>query len=565
MTSLESFQVQSDGEVVRVGEDGSDDPHDDEDELTLRRRIGEKSIQRIIRRVQELGERRSQLVLERAEKTAQLDDLRSGSRSSIIASGGELEHKHRNRKRLLFYLALVGLPMFLLDAYTVADYITHLDVGNLLNADPVSFALTLIISPLLFTILVGLASLSHSGNRALKAVGISLLVVATISFTALRLQENFGGAGSLPLFVTFALGVFFVIITGGGAVLFELLLEKFISTQRWLDMHDGDVHSKRQAELQLEAETMSIDERIHECETGIEQDIREFENAHREEETRKEAEARISETFAKRVIARLATFRFGYMMGERTKKAPALKPVLVASIIIPLLFLLFGCGYYGNRGGANDEVIADQSTSLGGHHLSGADLAQIGSAWVDRAERMGGGRFEILIVGKSFDDVPVFFSQEYPSKFPAPISQSKVEWRKVFINRLAEIADSLPGDGGSAIAEAIYRASLRVPTSGQSRILLHSDLREVNREFDFERIVPTYADFSRWLEANGITPAFSESTRLQVVGVHPYSGPNTSKLTAKNYDETIRLWQQVFRKWKVNASISETLNLGQNN
>ena len=155
MTSLESFQVQSDGEVVRVGEDGSDDPHDDEDELTLRRRIGEKSIQRIIRRVQELGERRSQLVLERAEKTAQLDDLRSGSRSSMIASGGELEHKHRNRKRLLFYLALVGLPMLLLDAYTVADYITHLDVGNLVNADPVSVALTLIISPL-------------SGNELLK-------------------------------------------------------------------------------------------------------------------------------------------------------------------------------------------------------------------------------------------------------------------------------------------------------------------------------------------------------------------------------------------------------------
>lgn len=556
-----SFQIQPDGEVIHLAEDESDDQRDDADELTLRKRIGEKSIQRIIRRVQELGESRSQLVLERAEKTAQLDDLRSSSRSSMIASSGEYEHNRRNRNRLLVYLALVGLPMLLFDAYTVADYITHVDVGNLPNADPVSVALTLIMSPLLFSILVGLASLSHGGNRALKVVGISLLVVATISFTALRLQENFGGAGLLPLFITFALGVFFVIITGGGAVLFELLLEKFISTQRWLDMHNGDIHSRRQAELQLETETRAIDERIRGCEGDIEQDVRKFENAHQGETSRIQDERQEAETFSRRTLARLATVRFGYLMGERTKKAPALKPVLVASIIIPLLFLLFGCGYYANRGGADYEVITDQSTSVGGHHISSAELAQIGDAWIADAEKMDGGRFEILIVGKSFDDVPVFLSQQYPQSFPVPISYSKLEWKKEFIKHLTEIADSLPNNGGSAIAEAIYRASLRIPDNGETKIIVCSDLREVNKRFDLERSVPTYTEFANWLKEDGITPIFPKNTRLWVIGVHPYSGPNTSTLTARNYDNTIRLWEQVFKSWKVKASISETLNL----
>jgi hypothetical protein len=127
------------------------------------------------------------------------------------------------------------------------------------------------------------------------------------------------------------------------------------------------------------------------------------------------------------------------------------------------------------------------------------------------------------------------------------------------------VVDSLPQNGGSAIAEAIYRASLRLPASGNCTIVVYSDLREVNGEFDFERRIPSYVEFRRWLDANGIKPEFPERTSLEVVGISPYSGPNTSRLTAKNYKKTIELWEQVFSEWKVNASISETLNLSQNN
>ncbi len=556
-----SFQVQPDGEVIHVTEDIADDHPDDEDELSLRRHIGQKMIQAIIRRVQELGERRSQLILERTEKAAQLDELRSTSRSSMIASGGELEHKRRDRKRLIPLMILTALSAILFDAYTLADCVTGLDISNLLRAEPFSIFTTAVLSLGMFFVQIWAADLFSKDKITRKISGIFLLVSLASILMMFRLHENYGGGMQSSPQMTDFLGAFFFLLTVGLALFFHSLFQEFRTIQVWLDTHDGDLTARRQTELQLHSETRSIDERIQECEREIESDIREFENAHRAEESRKETEARQSDAFAKRLLARLATFRFGYLMGERTKKAPALKPVLVASIIIPLLFLLFGCGYYSNRGGADCEVITDQSTSVGSNHINSAELAEIGTAWVHDAERMGGGRFEILLVGHSFDDVPVLFSQDYPTRFPAPISEHKAEWGRQFIARLSGVADSLPQNGGSAIAEAIYRASLRIPDKGETAIFVYSDLREVNKRFDLERSVPTYTEFADWLKEDGITPMFPKNTRLQVIGVHPYSGPNTSRLTAQNYDRTIRLWDQVFRSWNVKASISETLNL----
>ena len=556
-----SFQIQPDGEVIHVTEDTADDQPDDEDELSLRRLIGQKSIQRILRHVQELGERRSQLILERTEKTAQLDELRSTSRSSMIASGGEFEHKRRDHKRLIPLMILTALAAILFDAYTLADCVTGLDISNLLRAEPFSIFTTSVLSLGMFFVQYWAAHLFSEEKTTHKISGIFVLVSLALILMMFRLNENYGGGMQSSSQMTDFLGAFFFLLTVGLALFFHSLFQEFRKIQVWLDTHDGDLTARRQTELQLQSETRSIDGRIQECEREIESDIREFETAHRAEESRKETEAQQSDAFAKRLLARLATFRFGYLMGERTKKAPALKPVLVASIIIPLLFLLFGCGYYANRGGADCEVITDQSTSVGSYHINSAELAEIGTAWVYDAERMGGGRFEILLVGHSFDDVPVLFSQDYPRRFPAPISESKAEWARQFIARLSALADSLPQTGGSAIAEAIYRASLRIPDKGKNTIFVYSDLREVNRRFDLERNVPTFAEFADWLKGDGISPVFPKDTRLQVIGVHPYSGPNTSRLTAQNYDKTIRLWEQVFKSWKVKATISEALNL----
>ncbi|MHB8174776.1 MAG: hypothetical protein ACYDFU_10010, partial [Nitrospirota bacterium] len=104
--------------------------------------------------------------------------------------------------------------------------------------------------------------------------------------------------------------------------------------------------------------------------------------------------------------------------------------------------------------------------------------------------------------------------------------------------------------------EAIYRSTLRLH-DGETTIFVLSDMREVNETFNFERRPPSESAFLNWITANDIKPVFKGPTKIIVCGLHPYAPGNTSPMTIRNYDRLLKLWQAVFKKWGVRATISE--------
>jgi hypothetical protein len=205
-------------------------------------------------------------------------------------------------------------------------------------------------------------------------------------------------------------------------------------------------------------------------------------------------------------------------------------------------------------------VLCDRSSSANGYSCTPENIEAAGRMWVQKADEAGGGKFEIFLIDSGFDATPVIFSDAYPAWFPGPITSHKNKWRVEFLHKLKGV--HLPTNRGSAIAEAICRCSLRIPRDGETVVYVMSDMREVNDTFNLEKQVPIESEFICWLEANAIMPKFSGSTRVVVCGMHPYSPDGTSIMTAKNYNKLLTLWQAVFRKWGVRATVSEECDFG---
>ena len=233
----------------------------------------------------------------------------------------------------------------------------------------------------------------------------------------------------------------------------------------------------------------------------------------------------------------------------------ALMPIAVTMLCA--LFLFSGCTN-NSRNRFNLVVVGDRSSSANEYSCTKDIIQNLALAWLEKADESDGGMLRIYLVGTNFDDTPLFFSAEYPDHFQGPILEHKNAWKKEFVNRLSGILSSLPINRGSAIAEAIARASITNPEPGHTMFVVASDLREVNSTFNFEKRVPTFEAFSRWIDEKSIHPHFDSTVSVCVIGVHPNSPANTSKMTAKNYDSLVDIWEKIFHKWGTTAKITET-------
>ncbi|WKZ32786.1 MAG: hypothetical protein QY316_12900 [Thermodesulfobacteriota bacterium] len=202
-------------------------------------------------------------------------------------------------------------------------------------------------------------------------------------------------------------------------------------------------------------------------------------------------------------------------------------------------------------------AICDRSSSAGEYACSKGNLEKAGRLWVEQAGDTEGGSFELVIIDTGFDSAEIAFYERYPARFPGPVTLNKRRWVDQFMDKLDKKAGGLPKNKGSAIAEALYRASLRIPQGGTTRIYILSDMRQVDGIFNFEKRVPGKAEFMRWLESKLIKPKFPPGTRLTVCGLHPYTLGNTSRMTTENYERVVDLWTEVFSKWGIKAEISE--------
>jgi len=207
--------------------------------------------------------------------------------------------------------------------------------------------------------------------------------------------------------------------------------------------------------------------------------------------------------------------------------------------------------------GFNLIAICDRSSSAGEYACSKENLEKAAKFWIGQAGDVGGGTFEVVLIDSGFDSAEVAFSEKYPERFPGPVTLNKRKWTGEFMEKLDKTAESLPENKGSAIAEALYRASLRIPQGGTTRVYILSDMRQVNGVFNFERKVPGKAEFIKWLDSKSIRPKFPPGARFTACGLHPYTPGNTSRMTTENYQKLVELWAEVFSKWGLQAEIFE--------
>ncbi len=270
------------------------------------------------------------------------------------------------------------------------------------------------------------------------------------------------------------------------------------------------------------------------------------------------------ERHARYVEGYLADLKFAFLFwkGWQSIKTSVSKPVKALIKIATLLsiFILFAYPAYADDR-FNILVVCDRSSSAQEFSCSSESLEDAGRFWTERADQAGGGSFEVFLVDRGFDTTSVLFSESYPPRFPGPVTVNKKKWKNKFLQNLSEKTPSLPVNKGSAIVEAVHRASLRIPDEGETLIYVLSDMREVNKSFNFERQVPSEREFLNWLDRKAIKPKFKDSTKLVACGVHPYTPDNTGKMTTQNYEQLLRLWQAAFDKWGVRASISEVCQI----
>jgi hypothetical protein len=275
------------------------------------------------------------------------------------------------------------------------------------------------------------------------------------------------------------------------------------------------------------------------------------------------------EKHARYVEAYLAEMRLAFLFwqGWRSKRMMIPQPVkrvLKITALLWLSFVLVLSSYtYAKADGISFNLLAvcDRSSSADEFSCTPETIEHAARLWLRKADDAGGGTFELFIIDKGFDSTTILFSATYPERFPGPVTANKKKWRMAIFQRLYQATKTLPTNKGSAIIEAIYRSSLRIPHDGQTLVLVMSDMREVNEAFNFERHVPSEREFMRWLDRSAIKPVFKSSTTIIVCGAHPYTPDQTTRMTIENYDRQLKLWRSVFTQWGVKATISEACSL----
>ncbi len=300
----------------------------------------------------------------------------------------------------------------------------------------------------------------------------------------------------------------------------------------------------------------------------IDQLTSEFVEHYQDAIMKKEKAIRDQDEHRKYVNSYISQLRYAYAFWAGWNARGMSMPKLIkrgmqatALLLLVLIITLSSCHKAHAEGNFHLLTVCDRSSSGGEISCTSETLRDAGAYWLRKADESGGGIFEVFLIDQGFDTTTLMFSSEYPERFPGPVSSHKKKWQNDFLKRLSAETSSLPTHRGSAVVEAIYRASLRIPDRGETLLYILSDLRQQNRDLNFEKIVPTERDFLGWLARNSISPVFKLSTRIMVCGIHPYTPDQTSRMTTGNYDRLIRLWRTVFTQWGVKASITEACSL----
>lgn len=400
----------------------------------------------------------------------------------------------------------------------------------------------------------------HSKQKAQRVISVIGLVIIALIIGKMRMMQAV--ALQETSLETWFLGVFFTCIS----LLLPLVAANFAGKWKEASMITGPIDSMakrlREQEQKYVKKLRIAEQKRKATVARLEQNVQEYVTHYQSAVNAKNKSRLEWEEFLRYVEGYLAELRLTYLFwkGRRARQLNVPRPVKRALQLAAILLFILALTLLGTRSAHaaeafNMEVLGDRSSSANGYSCSNEAIVQAGNMWVKKADDAGGGTFEILLIDQGFDSTAVIFSESYPERFPRPVTAHKKKWRTEFLQKLKAI--KLPSGKGSAIAEAICRSSLRIPNDGHTVVYIMSDMREIDEAFNFESQVPSEKEFTNWLEANAIKPRFNGSTKVAVRGMHPYTPANTGRMTAQNYDRLLKLWQAVFDKWGVKATISE--------
>lgn len=556
------ISVQTDGSLLRT--EVQDEGKNMLDELALRAETGDKYADTLQKKAQKVIEKLSTCELDIRATSEAIEDEKQ-RRNIQVRSTYEVSLKRTEALSSLALFAILALGEIGAVFTLFADFF-GIDPTRLSRAflkEPTAFLVALLPSFGFFIASLLIAEMALTGKR--RSSWIIALGFLAIAIGWMRGRQIFAlqdemtvGAWLMPFIFSFT------------AFSFPLAAAYFLN--RWRAA--STVVAKDNAKLKgLEALKRTYEEKLEKNEQHLTQVEKEFDRliaeyvshyqkAQREKEKQKskwEEYARFNESY-------LAELHIAYRFWNGWKRTEIKQGRSAGSKYLPAVLAFISLGGFSQpvlaSEGLNLIAICDRSSSAGEYACSKGNLEKAAKLWIGQAGEVGSGIFEVVIIDSGFDSAEIAFSEKYPERFPGPVTLNKRKWTGQFMERLAKMIEGLPENKGSAIIEAIYRASLRIPQNGTTQVYILSDMRQVNGAFNFERKVPGKVEFIKWLDSKSIKSKFSPETRLTACGLHPYTPDNTtSRMTTENYEKLVDLWTEVFKKWGVQAEISEVCSI----
>jgi hypothetical protein len=236
---------------------------------------------------------------------------------------------------------------------------------------------------------------------------------------------------------------------------------------------------------------------------------------------------------------------------------------VLRQVIIACVLFLIACAE-PIRNPVNLTLLIDCSSSMSeGRVSTERDIVEAGKWWAGQAMKNGGGRLEIIVIGRGIDDVSLVVWARCPSSFAPPIYESKKKWMTGLERQLDSLAHGLPADAGSAIIEGILRASNRLNENrGEKNLVIYSDLRQVSKALNFESSVPcSLALVEELVKRQHLTPDL-RNIKVVVAGFKPYPpNPKTSRISPADFGKLRIVWFSLFEKWGAKVKLCESLTL----
>ncbi|MCL4873537.1 hypothetical protein KJ039_05605 [bacterium] len=546
--------VQPDGSLLRA--EVQDENKDMLDELALRAEMGDKYADTLQKKAQHVIERISNYELDIRATSESIEDEKQ-RRNLHVRSMYDLSLKRTEALGSFVLFTILALGEIGAVFTLFADFF-GIDPTRLSRAffkEPTAFLVPLLPSFGFFIASLLIAELVLAGKRRnswIIALGVLAIAIGWMRGKQIfTLQDEVAiGALLMPFLFSFTafsfpLAAAFFINKWRAA---SIVIAKDSAKIRGIDAQERIYEERLRKDVQHLANAEKEFDRL------IDEYVRHYQKDQRDKERQKaewEKYARYTENY-------LAELHIAYRFWSGWRRPKTNQGQSPGSKYLPAVLIFISLvGITQPAQAFNLIAICDRSSSAGEYACSKENLEKSGRHWIEQAEDAEGGSFELVIIDTGFDSTEIAFSERYPERFPGPVSLNKRKWTGQFMEKLANMSNSLPENKGSAIAEAIYRASLRIPQSGTARVYILSDMRQVNETFNFERRVPGKAEFIKWLHLKTIKPKFPPGTSLTACGLHPYTPGNTSRMTTESYGRLVDLWAEVFTKWGVKAELSE--------